>query len=103
MDVETLLLTPTTPHLRIWTAKLYPLTLFFFSFSANLDYLRYAVVSPPNLPVETLGQLHSPPPHCRTLTLPHTLVSCIDHRMSVYILCTSTKCILCTTFVVRFS
>ena len=39
MDVETLLLTPTTPHLRIWTAKLYPLTLF-FSFSPNLDYLR---------------------------------------------------------------
>src|SRR4029434_11292473 len=29
--IETLLLTPTTPQLRIWTAKLYPLTLFFFS------------------------------------------------------------------------
>src|SRR4029434_1417670 len=26
MEVETLLLTPTTPQLRIWTAKLYPLT-----------------------------------------------------------------------------
>ena len=31
MDVETLLLTTTTPHLRIWTAKLYPLTLSFLS------------------------------------------------------------------------
>src|SRR4029434_8084395 len=30
MGVETLLLTTTTPHLRIWTAKLYPLTLSFF-------------------------------------------------------------------------
>ena len=39
MDVETLLLTPTTPpHLRIWTAKLYQLTLPFFSL---LVYLRY--------------------------------------------------------------
>src|SRR4029434_438900 len=37
MDVETLLLTPTTPQLRIWTAKLYPLTLF-YSFSPNLDF-----------------------------------------------------------------
>src|SRR4029434_4428439 len=31
MEVETLLLTPTTPHLCIWTAKLYPLTLSFLS------------------------------------------------------------------------
>ena len=31
MDVETLLLTTTTPHLRIWIAKLYPLTLSFLS------------------------------------------------------------------------
>ena len=30
MDVETLLLTTTTPHVCIWTAKLYPLTLSFF-------------------------------------------------------------------------
>ena len=43
MDVETLLITPTTPHLRLWTAKLYPLTLF-FSFSANLDYLHYGTL-----------------------------------------------------------
>src|SRR4029434_6057751 len=102
MDVETLLLTPTTPHLRIWTAKLYPQTLF-FSFSPNLHYLSLwdaAVVSSPDPPVETLCKLHSPPPHCRTLTLPHTLVSCIDHRMSVYILCTSTKYRLCITPVV---
>src|SRR4029434_597690 len=98
-----------------------------------------AVVSPPDPPVETLGNLHPPPPHCRTLTLPHaniyiqyillppptcfsvptpptpvtvTLsaqcistklvlsVSCIYHWMPVYILCTSTKCRLCTTPVV---
>ena len=43
IDVETLLLTPTTPHLRILTAKLYPLTMF-FSFSPNLDYLRYGTL-----------------------------------------------------------
>ena len=75
MDVETLLLTPTTPHLRIWTAKLYPQTLF-FSFSPNLHYLSLwdaAVVSSPDPPVETLCKLHPPPPDCRTLTLPHTL------------------------------
>ena len=33
MDVETLLPTITTPHLRILTAKLSPLTLFFFFLS----------------------------------------------------------------------
>src|SRR4029434_5855604 len=43
MEVETLLLTPTTPQLRIWTAKLYPLTLF-FSFSPNPDYLHYGTL-----------------------------------------------------------
>jgi len=43
MDVETLLLTTTTPHLRIWTAKLYPITLS-LSFSPSLDYLRYGTL-----------------------------------------------------------
>src|SRR4029434_3078466 len=77
MDVETLLFTPSTPHLRIWTVKLYPLTLFFFFFSSSTlsSLWDAAVISPPGLPVETLCQLHPPPPHCRTLTLPHTLCS----------------------------
>src|SRR4029434_734219 len=38
-----------------------------------------------------------------TLLIPTKLVlfvSCIYHRMSVYTLCTSTKCMLCTTLVV---
>src|SRR4029434_1439220 len=38
MDVETLLLTPTTPHLRIWTAKL-PLC----SFLSLLIYTIFAM------------------------------------------------------------
>src|SRR4029434_6396770 len=65
MEVETLLLTPTTPQLRIWTAKLYPLTLFLFflSYSRLSSLWDAAVISPPGLPIETLCQLHPPPPH----------------------------------------
>src|SRR4029434_4406179 len=60
MDVETLLLTTTTPYLRLWTAKLYP----HFFLSSLWDA---AVVSPPDLPVETLG------PHIPiTTVLPYT-------------------------------
>src|SRR4029434_3024081 len=60
-----------------------------------------------------------PPPTCFSVPTLHTpvtvnlcaqciptklvlFVSCIYHRMSVYILCTSTKCMLCTTLVVSF-
>src|SRR4029434_8626994 len=45
------------------------------------------------------------PPRCTVQCIPTKLVlfvSCIYHRMSVYILCTSTKCRLCTTPVVSF-
>src|SRR4029434_4080024 len=93
MEVETLLLIPTTPHLRIWTAKLYPLTLFFFFLSSRLSSpWGAAVVSLPGLPAETLDQLHPPPPHCRTLTLLHTLC---QHLYAIYIIAT-TDMFLCS-------
>src|SRR4029434_9587214 len=144
MEVETLLLTPTTPQLRIWTAKLYPLTLFFFFFlliqtifamgrccslstrstrrnprptcthrhrtAVHLlypipyasNYMQYILLPPPTcFSVSTLLT-----PVIVTLSaqcIPTKLVLselCIYHRMSVYILCTSTKCRLCTTPVV---
>src|SRR4029434_6721134 len=52
-----------------------PLTLFFFFLSSSRLSSPWdaAVVSLPGLPAETLDQLHPPPLHCRTLTLPHTL------------------------------
>src|SRR4029434_8788115 len=89
MDVETLLLTPTTPHLRSWTAKLYPLTLF-FSFSPNLD-LHYGTL------LESLHLIYLyPQPACthhhRTLTLPHTLCK---HLYAIYIIAT-TDLFLCS-------
>src|SRR4029434_5144413 len=47
---------------------------FFFLSSSRLSSpWDAAVVSLPGLPAETLDQLHPPPLHCRTLTLPHTL------------------------------
>src|SRR4029434_1129094 len=68
MDVETLLLTPTTPHLRILTAELYPLTLSLFLSQSRLSSLwDAAVVSQPDLLVETLGP-HAP----ITTVLPYT-------------------------------
>ena len=54
MDVETLLLTTTNPHLRIWPAKLYPLTLS-LSFSPSLDYLRYGTLLN-NIPIHLARQ-----------------------------------------------
>ena len=41
MDVETLLLTITAPHLRIQTLPTHPLSL---SSSPSLDYLRYGTL-----------------------------------------------------------
>src|SRR4029434_4132425 len=143
MDVETLLLTPTTPQLRIWTAKLYPLTLF-YSFSPNLDFFvmgrccslftRFTYRNPwPTAPTATILPYTYSTPYpmlafiCNIYIITTTdmffcssplypcnsnptvqciptklvlFVSCIYHRMSVYILCTPTKCRICTTPVV---
>src|SRR4029434_6233785 len=88
MEVETLLLTPTTSQLRIWTSQLYPHTLFFlfFSYPRLSSLWDAAVISPPGLPVEALCQLHPPPPHCCTLTLPHTIyiIATIDMFLCSY-------------------
>src|SRR4029434_8929501 len=64
-----------------------PLTLFFFFLSSSRLSSPWdaAVVSLPGLPAETLDQLHPPPPHCRTLTLPHTLCK---HLYTIYIIAT---------------
>src|SRR4029434_3676877 len=71
-----------------------PLTLFFFflSYSRLSSPWDAAVVSLPGLPAETLDQLHPPPPHCRTLTLLHTLC---QHLYAIYIIAT-TDMFLCS-------
>src|SRR4029434_10725039 len=75
MDVETLFSIITAPHLRIWTAKLYPLTLSLSS-SPSLDYLCYGTLLQ-SLHLIYLqkpsAHMHPSPPYCRTFTLPHTL------------------------------
>ena len=82
MEVETLLLTPTTPQLRIWTAKLYPLTVLFLSLLIQTIFAMGRCCS-----LSTRSTRRNPRPiaptatHCRTLTLPRTL--CL-HLYTIY-------------------
>src|SRR4029434_40187 len=139
MEVETLLLTPTTPHLRIWTATLYPLTVLFLSLliesivdmdrccslSTRCTCRNPRPIAPTALPYTystsypMLAFIYNIDTESTCFSVPTPLtpvivtlsaqcistklvlsVSCIYHWMSVYILCTSTKCRLCTTPVV---